>query len=99
MDGGAGGRGGMGGIVFQMEGTSFLSGRGAPLGGIGFDGGGGSKKIVGWGGRRPPMLLQLWETVGGYMLQKNRMGRKIVFFFSNFLTLFFSVVYKEHMKH
>ena len=35
------------------------------------------------------MLLQQWETVGGYMLQKNRMGRKIVFFFSNFLTLFF----------
>ena len=44
----------MGGIVFQMEGTSFLSGRGAPLGGIGFDGGGGFKKNCWMGGEASP---------------------------------------------
>ena len=43
FNGGMGGRGGRG--VFQMEGTSFLSGgRGRPMGGIGFDGG--LKKII-----------------------------------------------------
>ena len=39
----------MGGIVFQMEGTSFLSGRGATLGGIGFDWGV-PKKLLDGGG-------------------------------------------------
>ena len=47
-----------GGIIFQMGEASFLSVGGAPWGGIGFDGGAGSKKIAGWGGVPP-----LWETL------------------------------------
>ena len=43
----------MGGIVFQMEGTSFLSGRGATLGGIGFDWGVPKKLLDGGGGVLP----------------------------------------------
>ena len=54
-----------GGIVFQMEGASFLSGAGAPWGASVLMGG--SKKIDGWGdappSHAPHALPQLWETL------------------------------------
>ena len=49
--------------------------------------------------------VQQWGRGGGagYMLQKNRIGRQVGFFyffiFSLFAIAFFSTVYKEHMKH
>ena len=49
-------------FTFQW-GASFLSGgRGVPQG-ISFDGGGVSKKIVGWGLPPPHAPLPLWETL------------------------------------
>ena len=42
------------GVCFSDGGASFLSGWGAPHGGINFGGGGGFQKIVRWGGQPPP---------------------------------------------
>ena len=42
------------GVCFSDGGASFLSGGCAPWRGIGFDGGGGSRKIVEWGGGHAP---------------------------------------------
>ena len=52
------------GIVFQMRGFIFKGG--CPMGGsINFEwGGGGSKKVVGWGGVGCPPL---WETLHSSM--------------------------------
>ena len=79
-----------GGVVFQIGGASFLSRGGCPMGGIGFDGGGGFRKKLLDGGSTPHAPL-LWETLGGCMIQKNRIGREVGFF--NFLFTFLSLFF------
>ena len=91
-----------GGVVFQM-GEGFIlkrGGGGAPCAGIGCDGGVQNKSLDGEG-VRTPMPSPLLETLRGYMLQKNMIGGNVgfLFFFHFFVIVFFSAVYKEHMKH
>ena len=44
-----------GGFIFKWE--------VCPIGGITFDGGGGSKKVIGWGGHPPHGPTPLWESL------------------------------------
>ena len=78
---------GRGGLLFRWERVSFLSeGRGCHVGGNGCDGGG------------TPHALPTMGNPGGYILQKNRIGREVgflIFFFSTFLSLFFFLLFTK----
>ena len=64
-----GGGGGGGWFLFQIGGTSFLSGTPGG-GGLGFGGGGGFEKNrkTGWASPMPPHAPPLWEILGYWQI-------------------------------